>query len=215
MLVVASVSGSIVDAISRLVRDGGLPAVFLLMAMSCACIPVPSEFVLLFAGFVIADPAESAAHHHLTLLGVVIAALAGSLVGSWVTYGVGRAGRLELVRRHGRWLHLGPAQIERADRVFARYGPMTVLVGRLLPLVRAFVSLPAGVARMPLLPFSLLTLAGSLPWIVGFTLAGEALGSNWSSVRSYLDYVDYAILAGLLAVLAYLVVRRRRPRASA
>ena len=215
MLVLASISESVVNATAHLVRDGGLPAIFLLMALSCACIPVPSEVVLLFAGFAVADPTQSAAQHHLTIVGVVIAAVAGSMVGSWVTYGIGRAGRLELLHRHGHWLHIGPAQIDRADRFFRRYGDATVLFGRLVPFVRAFVSLPAGIADMPVVRFSVLTFIGSLAWIVALALAGQAVGSDWTSIRKGFEYVDYAVVAAIVAGVAYLVWRRRRGSAEA
>lgn len=209
MLVLASISESVVNATSHLVRDGGLPAIFLLMALSCACIPVPSEVVLLFAGFAIADPAQSASQHSMTVLGVVTAAMAGSMVGSWATYGIGRAGRLELLHQHGHHLHIGPAQIDRADRFFARYGDATVLFGRLIPFVRAFVSLPAGIARMPIVRFSVLTFVGSLPWVVAITLVGKAVGSDWTSIRSGFEYVDYVIVACIIGGIGYLVWRRR------
>ena len=155
------------------VRDAGLPAVFVLMAVGSACIPMPSEVVMLFAGFAVADPGGSGAHHHLTMTGVVLAGLLGTLVGSWIAYGVGRGGRLELLERHGHLLHMGPAQIERADRWFQRYGDPTVLFGRMVPLVRAFVSLPAGVARMPLWRFTVLTLIGSIPWVLALGARGR------------------------------------------
>jgi membrane protein DedA with SNARE-associated domain len=207
MLVLASVTESIVTFTWHLVRDGGLPAIFLLMAISSACIPIPSEVVLLFAGFAVAQPEQSGAHHHLTLLGVVVAALLGTLVGSWVAYAVGRAGRLELLERHGRLLHMGPAQIERADRWFQRYGDPAVLFGRLVPLLRAFVSLPAGVARMPVVRFTILTLIGSIPWVLALVLAGEALGSDWKSVRKGFEYVDYVVLGLLVIALLWLIMR--------
>jgi membrane protein DedA with SNARE-associated domain len=219
MLVLASVTESVVTTTWHLVRDGGLPAVFLLMALGSACIPIPSEVVMLFAGFAVADPGSSGAHHHLTMTGIVLAGLLGTLVGSWVAYAVGRAGRLELMERHGhlvKWIPAHPAQIERADRWFARYGEMTVLFGRMIPLVRAFVSLPAGVAKMPLPRFSVLTAIGSIPWVLALALAGQALGGEWTSVRKGFEYVDYAILAILVVGIAYGVVRRRaRARATA
>src|SRR5579862_4177598 len=96
MLVLASISETIVNETAQLVREGGLPVIFVLMAAGSACIPIPSEVVLLFAGFAVADPGQSSSHHHLTLLGVVLASLLGTIVGSWIAYGVGRAGRLEL-----------------------------------------------------------------------------------------------------------------------
>ncbi len=209
MLILASVTESLVTDMSHFVRDGGLPAVFVLMALGSACIPIPSEVVMLFAGFAVADPGGSGAHHHLTMTGIVLAGLLGTLVGSWVAYGIGRGGRLELMERHGHLVHMGPAQIERADRWFARYGEPTVLFGRVIPLVRAFVSLPAGVAKMPLARFTVLTVIGSIPWVLALALAGHALGSDWTSVRKGFEYVDYVLLAAILAGIVYALVRRR------
>jgi membrane protein DedA with SNARE-associated domain len=211
MLVLASISETLVNEISHLVRDGGLPGIFALMAIGSACIPIPSEVVMLFAGFAVADPGQSASQHHLTLLGVILVGLLGTMVGSWVAYAVGRGGRLELMERHGAKFHMGPSQIERADRWFGRYGEATVLFGRMVPLVRAFVSLPAGVARMPVVRFTVFSLIGAIPWTVGLAVAGHALGSDWTSVRRGFEYVDYAIVAVLVVGVAYAILRRRRP----
>jgi membrane protein DedA with SNARE-associated domain len=212
MLVLASISETVVNETAHFVRDAGLPGVFALMAIGSACIPIPSEVVMLFAGFAVADPGQSASHHHMTMLGIVLAGLLGTMVGSWVTYAVGRGGRLELLERHGGKVHIGPGQIERADRWFQRHGEATVLFGRLIPLLRAFVSLPAGVARMPLARFTIFSLIGSLPWVLGLGLAGDALGSNWTSVRKGFEYVDYAIVAVVVVGIVYALVRRRRAR---
>ncbi len=215
MLILASISETIVNETARLVRDAGLPGVFALMALSSACIPIPSEVVMLFAGFAVADKAGSGAHHQLTLLGVVLAGLAGSMVGSWVAYAVGRGGRLELLERHGGKLHIGPAQIARADRWFERHGEATVLFGRLIPVVRAFVSLPAGVAKMPVIRFTVFSLIGTLPWVLGLALAGHALGGDWTSVRKAFEYVDYVVVVLIVMGLVYALVRRRRARREA
>lgn len=209
MFVLASVTESIVNETAHLVRTGGLPVIFALMAVSSACIPIPSEVVMLFAGFAVADRAASGAHHHLTLLGIVLAGVLGTLAGSWVAYGVGRAGRLELLERHGNKVHMGPAQIQRADRWFQRYGEPIVLFGRVIPIIRAFVSLPAGIARMPLLRFSVLTLVGSIPWVLALALVGEAVGSEWTNVRKGFEYVDYVLLAAIVLGLVWLAARRR------
>jgi membrane protein DedA with SNARE-associated domain len=212
MLVIASISESLVNIAWHFVRDAGLPAVFVLMVAESACIPIPSEATMLFAGFAVADPGGSSAHHHLTLLGIVAAGVLGNLVGSWIAYGVGRAGRLELVERHGRWLHLKPSHLAWADRWFARYGAPTVLFSRILPIIRTFISLPAGVAKMPFGRFTVLTLAGCVPWVLGLALAGQAVGGNWTSVRKGFDYADYAIVAIVVVGIAYAIVRRRRAR---
>ena len=189
VLVLASISESLVNETSHLVRDGGLPVIFVLMAIASACIPVPSEVVMLFAGFAVADPGQSASHHHLTLIGVVLTGLLGTMVGSWVAYAVGRGGRLELFERHG---------------------DATVLFGRLIPLVRAFVSLPAGIAKMPLGRFTVFSLIGTIPWVVGLAVAGHALGGDWTSVRKGFEYVDYVIVALVVVGIVYALVRRRR-----
>ncbi|HTA14250.1 MAG TPA: DedA family protein [Solirubrobacteraceae bacterium] len=214
MLVLASISESLVNTTAHFVRDAGLPGIFALMALSSACIPIPSEVVMLFAGFAVADPSQSASHHHMTLTGVVLVGLLGTMVGSWFAYGIGRGGRLELLERHGAKLHMGPSQIERADRFFQRYGEATVLFGRMVPLVRAFVSLPAGIARMPLGRFTVFSLIGTVPWVVALALAGHALGGDWTQVRKGFEYVDYAIVALLVAGIVYAVVRRRRSSGS-
>jgi len=213
-MLVASISETIVNETSHFVRTAGLPGIFALMAASSACIPIPSEVVMLFAGFVVADHTASGSEHHLTMVGIVLAGLIGTMVGSWVAYGVGRGGRLELLERHGDKVHMGPAQIERADRWFQRHGEQIVLFGRLIPVIRAFVSLPAGVAKMSFTRFSVLTAIGSIPWVLGFALAGHALGGDWKSVRNGLEYVDYVLLALIVIGIGYLVVRRRRGAAS-
>ena len=212
VLVLASISETLVNETSHLVRDGGLPVIFALMAIGSACIPLPSEVVMLFAGFAVADPGQSASHHHLTMAGVVLAGLLGTMVGSWVAYAVGRGGRLELLERHGSKVHMGPSQIERADKWFQRHGEAAVLFGRVIPVVRAFVSLPAGVARMPFWRFTVFSLIGSVPWVVGLAIAGHAVGNDWTSVRKGFEYVDYVVVALVVVGIVYALVRRRRAR---
>jgi membrane protein DedA with SNARE-associated domain len=210
MLVLASVTESLVNIAWHFVRDAGLPAVFVLMVAESACIPIPSEATMLFAGFAVADPGASTAQHHLTLLGIVVAGVLGNLVGSWIAYGVGRGGRLELVERHGHWLHVKPSQLAWADRWFERYGAPAIFFSRMLPIVRTFISLPAGVAKMPFWRFTALTTAGCVPWVLALALVGKSVGSDWKSVRHGLEYVDYALVALIVVGIAYALVRRRR-----
>lgn len=209
LLVLASISESIVNETSHFVREAGLPGIFALMALSSACVPIPSEVVMLFAGFAVADPTQSGANHHMTMTGIILAGLLGTMVGSWFAYAVGRGGRLELFERHGAKLHMGPAQIERADRFFQRYGEPTVLFGRMIPLVRAFVSLPAGISKMPLGRFTVFSLIGTIPWVIALAFAGHALGSDWTSVRKAFEYIDYLIVALVVVGIVYAIVRRR------
>ena len=210
MLVLASISEAAVNECAHIVREGGLPAIFLLMAASSACIPVPSEVVMLFAGFAVAEPGQSASAHHMTMPGVILAGLLGSMVGSWAAYAVGRGGRLELFERHGDKFHMGPAQVEKADQWFQRYGEPAVLFGRVVPVVRAVVSLPAGIAKMPVGRFTLFTLVGTLPWVIGLAFAGQALGGDWEEVRKGFEYVDYVMLLLVVTGIGYWIVRRRR-----
>jgi membrane protein DedA with SNARE-associated domain len=210
VLVLASVTDSLVNIAWHFVRDAGLPAIFVLMLAESACIPIPSEATMLFAGFAVADPGGSAAHHHLTLIGVVAAGVLGNLIGSWLAYWVGRAGRLELVERHGAKLHIKPSHLAWADRWFERYGARAIFFSRMLPVIRTFISLPAGVARMPFWRFTLLTLAGCIPWVLALELLGEGVGHRWHSLKDNLQYVDYAIVALAVAGAIYLLARRRR-----
>jgi membrane protein DedA with SNARE-associated domain len=209
-VVLASISESLVNIAWHFVRDAGLPAVFVLMTAESACVPIPSEATMLFAGFAVAEPGTSHAHHHLTLFGIVAAGVAGNLVGSWIAYAVGRAGRLELVERHGRWLHITPSRIQWADRWFTRYGSPAIFFSRMLPIIRTFISLPAGIAKMPFVRFTVLTFAGCVPWVLALALAGEAVGSEWKDVRKGFDYVDYAVVALVVLAIAYAIARRRR-----
>ena len=210
MLVLASVTDKLADWATDVVGDLGLPGIFLLMVPESACIPIPSEATMLFAGFAVADPGASSAHHHLTLVGIVAAGVLGNLVGSWIAYGVGRAGRLEQIERHGRWLRLKPHHIAWADRWFARYGTPAVFFSRMLPIIRTFISLPAGVAKMPFWRFTALTLAGCIPWVLALGLVGEAVGDQWKDIRKGFEYVDYAVVALVVLGIVYLLLRRRR-----
>jgi membrane protein DedA with SNARE-associated domain len=214
MLVVASISESLFNLASEFVGETGLAGVFALMVAESACIPIPSEATMLFAGFAVTNPAV-APNHHLTLLGIVLAGVLGNLVGSWIAYGVGRFGRLELIERHGHWLHLKPSHIAWADRWFERYGAPAVFFSRMLPIIRTFISLPAGVAKMPFGRFTLFTLAGCVPWVLGLALAGEALGSEWKSARQAFEYIDYAVLIVVAIAIVYALIRRRRGRKDA
>ncbi len=211
-MLLASISETFVNEASHWIGEAGYPAIFLLMALSCACIPIPSEVVMLFAGFAVADPATAGVHHELTLVGIVLAGLAGTMVGSWAAYAVGRGGRLELFERHGARFHMGPAQVERADSWFQRHGELAVLVGRVIPVVRAFISLPAGIARMPVVRFSVFSFIGAIPWVLGLALAGEALGSEWKNVRNAFEIATYVSLALIVEWIGYAVGRRRRAR---
>ncbi len=213
----ASLTDSLVTFATHLIRDGGLPAIFLLMTLESACIPIPAEGTMLFAGFAVADPSQ--AHHPLSLVGVVLAGVLGNLVGSLIAYAVGYYGRIELLEKHGRRLHVKPSQLAWADRWFERYGSASVFFSRMLPVIRTFISLPAGVARVPLLRFTALTVLGCAPFVFALALLGHEVGNRWTKWKTNLGYVDYAIEAVVVLGIAYLVVRwwrrRREPAADA
>lgn len=210
MVVLASITESLVTFATNVVHDVGLPGVFLLMLLESACIPIPSEATMLFAGF-------SVSTHNQTLLGITAAGVLGNLVGSWIAYGVGALGRLELLERHGRVIHVTPARLAAADRWFARHGSASVFVCRLLPVVRTFISLPAGVARMPLARFTLLTVAGCAPFVFALGLIGDQVGSRWRNWKDALGYVDYVMAALVVVGVLWLIVAllRRDSGASA
>ncbi len=202
LIVSADITGPLVDFCVNVINSTGLAGIFLLMAAGSACIPIPSEAVMLFGGFNVSSGDQ-------TLIGITLAGLAGNMAGSWVTYAIGYYGRIDLLEKN-RFIHLNPARLAWVDRWFTRHGDATVFVARLLPLVRAFISLPAGVAKMPFWRFSWLTALGSLPWVLGFGLLGRAVGDNWEQWRNHLQVFDYLVGAGIVALIVYALVRRRR-----
>jgi membrane protein DedA with SNARE-associated domain len=205
MIVLASITDPLVEAAVDVVDAMGLPGVFLLMLAESACIPIPSEATMLFAGFNVSNGEYS-------LLAATAVGSSANLVGSWLAYWVGYIGRVDLLEKHGRKLHIKKSHLDWADRWFARHGDATVFFTRMLPIVRTFISLPAGVARMPFLRFSLFTLAGCIPWVLMLTFIGKQAGDNWEDWKDNLHYVDYAVAAAIVIGVVYLVVRARRRR---
>ena len=173
----------------------GLAAGAVLMLLESACLPVPSEAIMLFAGFNVAEG-------EMSLLGIVIAGVLGNVVGSWIAWAVGYYGRMELLEKN-RLIHINHKHLELADRWFERHGDATVFFTRMLPIIRTFISLPAGVARMPILRFSLLTLAGCVPWVLMLGYIGVVSGERWEEWKDSLHYGDYVVLAGIVALIAW------------
>jgi membrane protein DedA with SNARE-associated domain len=204
-LVIASITDKLATWATNVVGDLGLPGIFLLMAPESACIPIPSEATMLFAGFNVSEGKYS-------LFAAVAVGVAANVVGSWIAYAVGYYGRIELLEKHGKALHIKPSHLAWADRWFAKYGAAAVFFSRMLPIIRTFISLPAGVARMPFWKFTLLTLAGCVPWIFMLTFIGKQVGANWEDWKDSLHYVDYTVLALIVVGVVYLVVRWRRNR---
>lgn len=195
---VASLTSQLTDVLAH----HGVVAVFLLMAVD-AVLPLGSELVMLFAGAYLA-------HSLGGFLWLSIAGTIGYLAGSIAGWAIGARGGRALIERHGRWLHLTPARIERAEAWFERFGGLAVFVGRLTPLARSFISVPAGVLRSPFVPYVLLTLVGSAIWSFALAGAGYALGGSWGSVHNAFRFADYAVALLVLAGAAALLWRWRR-----
>src|SRR3954451_12557229 len=191
------------------VADHGLLAVFALMAVD-SVLPAGGEIVMLFGGALAAG--AIAGHDGPSLCAVIATGTRGHLAGSIGGWALGKAGGRQLIERHGRWLHLRSERFERAEHWFDRSGAWFVLFGRLVPLVRSFVSIPAGVLEFPFGRYVLLSAIASLVWCVAFAVAGHALGSNWESVHHAFRYLDYLAVAGLIAIAAVLFARVRRTR---
>jgi membrane protein DedA with SNARE-associated domain len=212
-MLLASVSSGFTSAVA----DHGIYAVFGLMAID-AVFPAASELVMLYAGAVAAGVFSSA--HGVTLFGshigfgagaYVALALAGTLgylVGALIGWGIGRYGGRPLLERHGRWFHVSPARLDRAEGWFGRWGNLAVFLGRITPVVRSFVSIAAGIFEMRLLPYTLLSLAGSAVWAFAFAGAGYGLGTSYRGFDHSFRYAEYAVVVLIVLGLAYLVYRR-------
>jgi membrane protein DedA with SNARE-associated domain len=211
----------ITGAVTSAIGDYGLYAVFLLMFID-AVLPAASELVMLYAGAVAVGAFPG---HEVTLFGEAIdstpwayaamamAGVVGYTLGSVLGWAIGLLGGRPLLERHGRWLHVTPGRLARAEAWFDRYGDAAVFVGRVVPVVRSFISIPAGIAEMPLLRFTVLSFLGTLPWCFGLAGAGLALGSGWERFHESWRYADYAVIALAAAVVLYLVLRVRQRRA--
>ena len=179
-----------------LISAGGYLGIVLAMAIESACIPLPSEIIMPFSGYLVYTG-------HFKLLPIGLAGAFGCLVGSAVAYVVGYYGGRPLLERYGRYLLIRLQDLEWADRWFARYGDGIIFTSRLMPVIRTFISLPAGIARMPFAKFAVYTFAGSLPWCLGLGYIGMVLGENWTSLHRYFHDLDLVIGVLLLAGFAY------------
>lgn len=190
---------SLTHHLQTFIASHGLQAVFVLMVLESACIPVPSEVTMIYAGYLVSQGS-------MNFVAAVVVGTLGNLVGSLIAWAAGAYGvDAVLVRtEHNR------RRVEQAHGWFERYGTPTVFFARLLPVVRTFISLPAGVARMPLGRFSVLTVLGSLPWCIMLVAVGDVAGANWDTWHRRFGYLDYVVVAAVLAAAAWLVLRQRR-----
>ncbi|HEX5265272.1 MAG TPA: DedA family protein [Acidimicrobiales bacterium] len=197
------------------ISSHGYVAVFLLMVAEAACVPIPSEVIMMLGGALSGVVfATTVAHVHPLNVGVVGAVgTAGDLVGACIAYWVGRLGGRPLVERWGRYVRLRTHELDRAERWFERRGEVTVLVSRVLPVVRTFISLPAGIAEMRFSRFVVFTILGSLPWTFSLALAGHAIGAHWKGVADAFRPASYVIAVLAVAAIAWWLLRRRGSRA--
>jgi len=198
---------SVISFVSNAIGALGYTGVAALMAIESALIPLPSAIIMPFSGFLVAEG-------RFTIVGVTLAGAFGNLVGGIVAYALGYFGGRPLLDRYGHYLLIRKHELNLADRFFQRWGGGTVFVGRVLPIVRTYISLPAGIARMNFALFCLLTFIGSIPWSYALAFAGMKLGENWEHIRAYTHWLDWAVAAALVGCVVWLLVLwlRRRGR---
>jgi membrane protein DedA with SNARE-associated domain len=191
------------SALTNFVQNHGILAVLFLMTVESCGIPFPSEVIMPFAGYL-------AAAGHVSLVGVIFAGAFGNLIGSLIAYGLAAQFGTPLLLGPGRWLGISRRHIDLADRWFQRHGLTAVLIGRVVPVIRTYVSFPAGLARVDLLRFSVLTFVGALPWCAALAGAGYGLGSTWENIAGPIQTAAIVIAVIVLAGLVVWIVRGRR-----
>lgn len=197
--ILATLSLFVISVISSM----GYGGVVLLMAIESACIPLPSEVIMPFSGYLVWKG-------EMTLWGVAFAGAVGCVLGSIVAYYAGAWGGRPFVEKYGRYILVSPRDLDLADRWFNRHGDITIFVGRLLPVIRTFIAFPAGVSRMNMSRFVLYTFVGSLIWCYGLAWIGYKLGENWTSLRQYWHQLDVVIGGAILLALAWYIYRHVR-----
>jgi membrane protein DedA with SNARE-associated domain len=195
--------------VQHFITSYGYLAVFLLMLAESACIPIPSEVIMLFGGALAGGAVPGV---HPSLAGIVLAGVLGNVAGSYLAWAAGWYAGLPAVRRWGGRVGIRAHDIDRATLWFDKYGPVAVLVGRVVPVVRTFISLPAGMAKMPALRFGLYTTIGCIPWTAALGIAGYALGANWQNVANDFHGPTYIIAGVIIVALAVAVILHFRHR---
>jgi membrane protein DedA with SNARE-associated domain len=180
-----------------MINHFGYAGIVLAMTIESACIPLPSEIIMTFAGFLVSEGV-------FNLTGVTLAGAAGNLFGSWLAYLAGRYGGRSFLERYGRYFLASPKELAKADQWFSRYGEMTVFLTRLLPVIRTFISLPAGISKMKFFRFSFYSFAGSVPWCLGLALVGKLLGSRWREIGPVFHQFDFIVIIALIAALFWI-----------
>lgn len=195
-LLISAVTSFIIDTISY----WGYFGVGALMAIESACVPLPSEIIMPFAGFLVAQG-------KFTLLGVTLAGALGCVVGSVVAYGVGAWGGRVFIEKYGKYILISRHDLSLADNFFNKYGSAAIFFSRLLPVIRTFISLPAGIAKMNFTKFVIYSFLGSVPWSFGLAYLGKVLGDNWDTLGVYFHKFDFVIVIIILAGVVWYVRR--------
>ena len=196
-------SARMTHALTTFLSDHGILAVLLLMTVESCGIPFPSEVIMPFGGYL-------ASQGHVSLAGVIVAGAAGNLIGSLIAYGLAARWGEPLLLGPGRWIGISRRHIEVADRWFQRHGLAAVLVGRVIPVVRTYISFPAGLARVDLVRFSVLTFAGALPWCAALAAAGYAVGASYDKISGPIEVVAIVVAVLVVGVVIGWIVRNRR-----
>lgn len=197
--IIETLSNFIIFVIEQL----GYGGVFVGMTLESTGLPIPSEVIMPFAGYVVWKGG-------LTLIGITLAGTLGCLAGSLIAYGIGLWGGRPLLERYGKYVLIRKSELDRADGWFEKYGDSAVFVSRLLPVVRTFISFPAGIVRMDVKKFSLYTVLGSLPWCFGLAYIGVLLGPHWEDIEGLFRYLDIVVIVGIIALVVYLIYHRER-----
>ena len=208
-------NGPVRDLVTQIYETVGYVGVALWVALESVIVPIPSELVLPFAGFLIGQGSalEPISGQPWSYWPTVLAGTIGATVGALIAYGIGALGGRPLLERWGRYVGISPADLDKADAFFARHGQAASFFGRMIPVIRSLVSFAAGIARMPLGRFTLFTFLGSLPFTALLVFAGVQLGANWEEVGAILKQFEYVVLAILaVVILAWIWIRIIKPR---
>jgi membrane protein DedA with SNARE-associated domain len=198
-----NIIGTLSDFFISVIEQLGYAGVFVGMTLESVGLPIPSEVIMPFAGYVVWEGG-------LTLIGITLAGTFGCLAGSLIAYYIGLWGGRPLLDRYGRYVLIRKRELDRAHEWFEKYGERAVFVSRLLPVVRTFISYPAGIVRMDIKKFSLYTVLGSLPWCFALAYIGVLLGPHWNDIEGLFRYLDIAVIVGIVALIAYLIYHRER-----
>ncbi len=198
---------SIIELVSNfainIISSLGYWGVFIGMTIESACIPLPSEVIMPFAGFAVSEG-------KMTLLGITIVGTLGNLLGGLIAYFVGLKGGRPFLEKYGKYVLISHSKLDQADHWFEKYGHEAVLISRMLPAIRTFISLPAGIARMDVKKFAIYTFLGSLPWTFALGYIGVQLGPHWELIKGYFHILDVIVAIGLVVFIAYLIYKYRK-----